>query len=102
MTIKEYCESSHDYAIRRGFWDLKDSTEIHIFQIVKLGLLCSEVGEAIEAVRIEDKKNLAEECADIFIRLADFCEAYKIDLEEEVRNKMKKNELRARMHGKNS
>lgn len=101
-TIEQYCKSCHAYARRQGFWNSMNSNESHIFKLAKLALITSEVGEAIEAVRKDDEANLAEECADIFIRLADFCEAYGISLAEAIEDKMHKNEKRERMHGKNS
>ena len=45
----------------------------------------SEVSEAGEAARDENKTELAEEMADILIRLANACEVMGIDLEAEVK-----------------
>jgi len=62
-------------------------------------LVASELGEACEAIRHGDKENLAEELADIVIRIADFCGWYDIDLEKAIAEKMEKNRNRPYKHG---
>ncbi len=62
-------------------------------------LVTTEVAEAAEAVRKGDKENFAEELADICIRVFDCAEALGINLEQEIVNKMEKNELRPVRHG---
>ena len=79
--------------------------------IKDLGLLTSEIGEAVEFARtqknieeIQDKdewKNtVEEEIADIFIRLCDFCGKHDIDLEYYVNKKIEYNSTREQLHGK--
>ncbi|PIB70960.1 MazG nucleotide pyrophosphohydrolase domain-containing protein, partial [Pseudomonas sp. 2822-17] len=65
----------------------------------KLALIISEVIEALEADRIGDKENFAEELADACIRIFDLCGAEQIDLENVILNKMEKNRGRAYKHG---
>lgn len=60
----------------------------------------SEVSEASEAARDENREELAEEMADIFIRLANACEVMGIDLEAEVTKKHSRNLLRDKLHGR--
>jgi NTP pyrophosphatase (non-canonical NTP hydrolase) len=60
----------------------------------------SEVSEASEAIRDNDVKGFAEELADIFIRLVNLCEVWKINLEEEVIKKHMKNLNRPFLHGR--
>ena len=86
-----------------GFWDeyyALESTHPVPVILSKLALITSEVGEAIEAVRKDDRNNLAEELADICIRVFDLAEALNINLEQSIVNKMQKNEARPYMHGK--
>jgi len=64
-----------------------------------LMLVTTEVAEAAEAVRKGDKVNFSEELADICIRVFDCAEALGINLEQEIVNKMQKNEERAHKHG---
>jgi NTP pyrophosphatase (non-canonical NTP hydrolase) len=66
----------------------------------RLMLIVSELGEALEALRHEDKENFAEELADVAIRLADLCGGLCIDLEAEILKKMRKNKTREYKHGK--
>ena len=60
----------------------------------------SEVSEASEAARDKDKAALAEELADIFIRLANTAEIMGINLSVEVFKKMEKNRGRPFLHGR--
>lgn len=65
----------------------------------KLALLHSEISEALEEFRKDNKVAFAEELADVFIRLVDLCDALDIDLEVEVVTKMVKNAGRTFKHG---
>jgi NTP pyrophosphatase (non-canonical NTP hydrolase) len=91
-----------------------------------LMLVVSELGEACEALRqsrlqsnaIYDYKNgehikdktlaktrwvkdtYEDEIADCFIRLADLCQAQGIDIEWQIKNKLKFNSTRPTKHGK--
>ena len=65
-----------------------------------MALIHSEVSEALEAHRNGDWENVAEEFADILIRVFDAAGAYKIDLDRAVEDKMRINRGRPRKHGK--
>jgi len=65
-----------------------------------LSLVHSEVSEALDAYRNDDKGNFGEECADIAIRLFHMCYDLKINLEKEIKLKMKKNKERPVHHGR--
>jgi len=94
MQIREWQKEITRYAVEHGFdWTPKDIDTM-------LLRIHSEVSEASEAVRDENMKELAEEMADIFIRLANACEVMGIDLEEEVKRKHNKNLLRPKLHGR--
>ena len=64
-----------------------------------LALIHSEVSEALEAFRIDDKAHFEEELADVFIRLLDCSTGLGLDLESAVKAKMAKNRQRAFRHG---
>lgn len=66
----------------------------------KIALIHSEVSELLEAVRKDDFRNEAEECADILVRLLDYCGACGIDLGEAFTEKMVANYARPFKHGK--
>ena len=94
MKIKDWQYAITDYAVSHGFnWTPKDIDTM-------LLRLHSEVSEASEAVRDEDFDKLAEELADVFIRLANICEVMHIDLEEEVKKKHEINLKRPKLHGR--
>lgn len=64
-----------------------------------LNLIHSEVSEATEAWRTDDKENFGEELADNLIRTLDLGYSLGYDLQKLVRAKLEKNRLRAFKHG---
>lgn len=63
--------------------------------------LChSELSEALEAFRDNDKEHFSEEIADEFIRLFHLCGDLNIDIEAAINKKMEKNKLRPINHGR--
>lgn len=66
----------------------------------KLLLVHSELSEATEALRVDDRENLGEELADAIIRLFDLMGSLDYDIYTIVREKMLVNEERPFKHGK--
>lgn len=64
-----------------------------------LALIHSEVSEALEAFRKDDRDNFAEELADVVIRTLDCAGGLGIDLEKAVLAKLEKNRGRGFRHG---
>ena len=113
MNIAELCQKAHQNAKEKGFWQDYKALECfrcHGKQTYKralnnaignrLMLIVSEVGEALEALRQENKEEFHEELADVAIRLGDLCGGLDIDLEAEIEKKMNKNKDRPPLHGK--
>ncbi len=112
----DLAEVCHTLAAEKGFWDdfkpvpeglieeeyLKIITHLQKTYMlpVKLMLINSELGEAMEAQRQGDDEHVAEEIIDVFIRLYDLSGALGIDVEEELRVKFLKNIRRPPKHGK--
>ena len=93
-SIREWQRTITDYAVNHGFnWTPSDIDTM-------LLRIHSEVSEAGEAARDENNEELAEEMADIFIRLANACEVMGIDLEAEVMKKHDRNLSRDKLHGR--
>lgn len=67
---------------------------------LRLMLIVSELGEALEAIRKDDESNHREEIADTMIRLLHYGAHEGIDLDAEVAKKMEKNRGRPYKHGK--
>lgn len=98
MDFRELQIMLNEHYIEKGFRDRFNAMPDSVFaHVAELGLICSECGEAMEAVR--KGGNIGEECADIFIRLANFCNRNGIDLEAEVLKKDRKNRDRPYLHG---
>jgi len=66
----------------------------------KIALMHTELSELLEGLRNNDPANEAEECADVAIRLLDYCGHYEIDLAFAIERKMLKNYQRPSKHGK--
>lgn len=66
---------------------------------MKLLLVHTEISEAAEDYRHDNREHFAEEIADTFIRLMDITDALGIDIEAEIIKKMEKNKARPYQHG---
>ena len=64
-----------------------------------IALIHSEASEALEAYRNNDKRQFAEELADIIIRTVSLADFLKIDIDKEVATKLEKNRTRGFKHG---
>lgn len=64
-----------------------------------LALIHSEVSEALEDYRADDRDHFSEEIADVVIRCLDLCGGMGIDLDAAVAAKLEKNRHRGFRHG---
>jgi NTP pyrophosphatase (non-canonical NTP hydrolase) len=64
-----------------------------------LALITSEASEALEAFRVGDKENFAEELADVVIRCLDCAAGLGIDMDDTLNRKLEKNRHRGYRHG---
>ncbi len=90
-------EVIHKLAVEKGWWDTKrEVPEL-------LCLVHSEVSEALEAYRnnvpSSSRNCLAEELADIVIRVFDMATFFKIDIIGAIARKHQYNKTRAYKHG---
>ncbi|MCJ7770344.1 hypothetical protein MUP37_02080 [Candidatus Bathyarchaeota archaeon] len=93
-SIKEWQKTITEYSIDHGFCWTPNDIDTMLLRIH------GEVSEAGEAIRDNDHEHLAEELADIFIRLVNTSEVMNVDLEAEVERKHAKNLSRPRLHGR--
>lgn len=94
MDLNILKSKSHKIAKEKGFWEKSRPISECLMLIV------TELSEACEADRHGNKENFNEEIADTFIRLGDLCGWLDIDINNEIKKKMKKNEERSYKHGK--
>jgi NTP pyrophosphatase (non-canonical NTP hydrolase) len=94
LSVQEMCGLCHSIAKSKGFWDKERNVGEALMLIV------TELAEAMEAHRKQDKENFDEELADTFIRLFDLCGGLGIDIEAQIMKKCEKNKTRPYKHGK--
>jgi NTP pyrophosphatase (non-canonical NTP hydrolase) len=102
--INDVAQSIHIVAVKKGFWDFgENASQVRVAEDLipaKLMLVVTELAEAMEAYRDDNKENFEEEIADTFIRLLDLCGAFGINIREEICKKMMKNIKRPYQHGR--
>lgn len=92
----------HEVNVRNGWWDNVTLSEDVVYKIQKLGLVHSEVSEAIEGVRkgkmdkhLPGFSEETVELADAMIRILDYAEFYNLHLAEALIQKLQYNISRA-------
>lgn len=123
--LNELAKEINENARNKGFWtDMDNVVEIltndwnesgfndneikatkDAFISQKLALVMCECAEALEAMRknkygLEQKDTFEDEIADTLIRLLDLCAELDIDIEKQVKWKMRFNSTREAKHGK--
>jgi len=101
MDFKAIQRMVREEYIRNGYEQMWNSVSPkHAGDIAELGLITSEVAEAMECVRNANYKALKEELADIVIRVMNISSRLNVDLEENILSKNVKNLERTKLHGR--
>lgn len=105
--IREAHDNSEEHGFHKMYDELMEAVPVEkrmdqhrTAVLAKLGLIASEVGEAVGAVQHDDSTALAFELADIIIRILDLCGAEYIQLGPVILKKMQLNRSRPYLHGK--
>lgn len=108
-TLRELQKKVYEEYVKNGydkFWSIPKSG-IHnnlniesIIDIAELGMINTEVSEAIEKSFIKDNPSLGFECADIIIRTLNFMSRKGLDAEFYIERKNNTNIERGYLHGK--
>lgn len=107
-SLNDLAQEIHEWARLKGFYNREilspNDGRFHIenpsLPAEKLLLIVSEVTEALSALRDEDVSSEAEEIADTFIRLLDYCAWREFDIEYHIAKKMEFNRSRPHLHGR--
>jgi NTP pyrophosphatase (non-canonical NTP hydrolase) len=99
LVFKEYVSNGYYEEWTDKFVDDNNQRKL---DIAELGLITTEVSEAIEEIRNKDidMKHLAIELADIIIRTLNFASRKGQDMEQSIQYKHEKNLKRKKLHGR--
>jgi len=116
LTLNELCTKAHDAAMAKGWYEReRELPELLMLTVSELaecleadredhwtGLIINTLANNFDRDEFEHfvKDSVEDELADTFIRLADICGYYGIDIESHIRAKMAYNETRPTRHGK--
>lgn len=105
--IKEAWDNSEEHGFHKSYDELQEALSGDLQAdmrrtsvLAKLGLIASEVGEAVRAIQHGDESEFQFELADILIRVFDLAGAEYIQLGPVVLRKMQTNRKRPYLHGK--
>lgn len=110
MNVRELQkELFEDYKVKGYYenWIVKNELDKKLqkqVDIAELGLITTEISEAMEVIRSHtngfSREHLAEECVDIIIRTINFMSRKGLDLDIALWLKSNKNKKREWLHGK--
>lgn len=102
LSMKGWCKTISEWRRQKGFVtpDSLNTIVKRNQMLGKLMLVVSEISEAAEEVRANNRLGFEEEIADAIIRIFDICGTMGIDIGNEVAKKMNINRLRPVRHGK--
>lgn len=117
QSINDVVAQAHDIALNHGFYEDIDAEMGYLvkqnmqaqrvaaeryFVMAQLALVGTEVSETVQVIRKRGvhHSDVAEELADIVIRVCDLAGYLDVDLGREVYQKMRINAARPRLHGK--
>lgn len=105
--VKEAYDNSEEHGFHKAYDEMMEAVPAEQKKaarrtaiLAKLGLIASEVGEAVQAIQHGDDSAFEFELADILIRVFDLAGSEYIQLGPVVLRKMQINRKRPYLHGK--
>ena len=100
MVFEEYKLNGYAERWTRDYF-LNNPLEFDLLiDLAEVGLINTEVSELLEDIRNNDREKWGDECADIVIRVMNFCNRKGINLEPHIIGKHGKNLNREFLHGR--
>lgn len=100
LVFEEYKKNGYLQMWDDAYETLKKLELEGIVDLGEMGLIVTEVSEAMEEVRDGDKLKMAKELAGIVIRIMNFASRKNIDLESFIIAEHKRNLSREKRHGR--
>ena len=93
-TLEDFVREAKEIANSKGFHVTWDNAPVYLMLVV------TELAEAMEAWRDDDRKGFREEIADTLIRVFHLCGDLDLRISEAVKRKMEINRTRPYRHGR--
>jgi len=100
LVYEEYKKTGHLEKWERARELLKSEGLEGIVDLAEIGLIVTEVAEAMEEVRDQNPEKESKELAGIIIRILNYCNRKGYNIEKDILAEHKRNLKRPKLHGR--